>query len=410
VQRRGDELADVLARALASALPGADDRWTHGFHPWPARMHPDLAAVICGTLVKPGMRVLDPFCGSGTVLLEAMAAGGNAWGVDLHPLAIRIAALRCTRTSEAERAELLAAIDAVSETSLGLVRARADIRAPLSGDERQWYAGHVLRELACLHASVASAAPRWRPTLELLFSAIVVKFSRQRADTSAVAVEKTIGKGVPSKFFARKGHELVERLRALAEALPADAVTPVVRLGDARALVDVVGDGAPFQLILSSPPYAGTYDYVEHHARREPWLGIRSKALRQREMGARRDYAGEGREAIARWDREVTTYLRSMRSVLTEDGTCVLLVGDGEIARTRVPADRQIERLAPTVGLRVRAVASQPRVDWRGGEARAEHLVALAATADPTLGLPPRPHAASRTSTSRKVHRRRRGS
>jgi hypothetical protein len=409
VHQRGDELADVLARALASALPGADDRWTHGFHSWPARMHPELAAVLCHALVKPGMRVLDPFCGSGTVLLEAMAAGGIAWGVDLHPLALRIAELRCMRTSAAERTELMTAVEAVAETTLGLVRARADVRAPLSGEERHWYASHVLRELACLHASIADAPPRWRPTLEILFSAIVVKFSRQRAGTSAVAVDKTIGKGVPTKFFARKGHELVERLHALADALPPDAVAPVVRLGDARGLVDVVADGAPFQLVITSPPYAGTYDYVDHHARREPWLGIRSKALREREIGARRHYALDSREVVARWDHEVTTYLRSMRSVLSEQGTCVLLVGDGEIGRTRVPADKQIERLAPAVGLRVRAVASQPRVDWRGGKARAEHLVALAAdVADEPERRRRQPGGG--TSTRRKVQRRRRGS
>ncbi len=399
VRRRGDALADVLADALGRATPGAPERWTHGFHPWPARMHPAIAQVLCGALVRPGMRVLDPFCGSGTVLLEAMAAGAHAWGVDLHPLAVRVAALRCLRPNAIEREELRAAIEATAAASHALVRARADVRAPLSGDERRWYAPHVLRELACLHASVAAAPARWRPTLEVLFSAIVVKFSRQRADTAATQVDKTIGKGVPTKFFARKGAELVERLAGLADAVAPDVPAPMLRVGDARKLPDVVGDGAPFQVVLSSPPYAGTYDYVEHHARREPWLGLRSKALRQGELGARRDYV-EGTDAAARWDREVTTMLGSIRAVLADDGLCVLLVGDGEVARRRVPADLQLERLAPDTGLRVRAVASQPRVDWRGGKPRAEHLVALASAAQP----------AGRTATMRNVQRPRRGS
>jgi len=411
VQRRGTaELSEVFAQALLAARPGAAERWTHGFHPWPARMHPDLARVLCRGLVRPGMRVLDPFCGSGTVLLEAMATGAAAWGVDLHPLALRLSALRCARYTPAELDELRAAIDAVATASMARVKARAASMAPLSAAERSWYAPHVLRELAGLHAEVAAVPDeRWRSALELVFSAIVVKFSRQRADTAPVTVDKTIGKFVPTRFFARKGHELVERLAALAQAVPADAPVPTLRLGDARLLAEVVGDGAPFDRVLSSPPYAGTYDYADHHARREPWLGIRTEQVRARELGARRDYVGgkggprqrEGHGALVRWDGEVTTMLSSIRAVLASDGLCVLLVGDGEVAGTRVAADRQLERLAPAAGLRVTAVASQPRTDWHGGPPRAEHLVGLV-SGDQT-DMPP-------TSTSRRDQRRRRGS
>ena len=45
----------------------------------------------------------------------------------------------------------------------------------------------------------------------------------------------------------------------------------------------------------------------------------------------------------------------------------------------RVAADQQLERIGAQVGLEVVAVASQPRPDWKGGEEREEHLVALLA-------------------------------
>ena len=51
---------------------GADTNYlTHGLHPYPARMIPQIAARLLERYASPGDWVLDPFCGSGTVLVEA---------------------------------------------------------------------------------------------------------------------------------------------------------------------------------------------------------------------------------------------------------------------------------------------------------------------------------------------------
>ena len=47
----------------------------HGFHAWPARMHPMTARALIERFSAPGGKVLDPFAGSGTVAIEAMLAG-----------------------------------------------------------------------------------------------------------------------------------------------------------------------------------------------------------------------------------------------------------------------------------------------------------------------------------------------
>src|SRR5690606_4080170 len=101
--------------------------------------------------------------------------------------------------------------------------------------------------------------------LTLVFSSLVVKFSRQRSDTSPELVARRLRKGLVSEFFERKAGELADRLEALARALPADDGPPThVLEGDARALVDYLGQ-RKVDCIISSPPYGGTYDYVEHH-------------------------------------------------------------------------------------------------------------------------------------------------
>lgn len=377
VRRSGDpELAELLAQALEGA--GEDpDRWTHGFHVYPARMHPAIAARLADRFAEPGTTVLDPFCGSGTVLLEVMARGAQGIGIDLNPLALRLAALKCTRLVAPGRQRVLEAAHAVFDRTMEGVRARVDIRAPLPAEERRFWEPHVLRELAVLqHEILALADPFEREVLLFVLSSLVVKFSRQRADTSPEVAERRIGKGVPTRFFARKAEELVERFAELDAALPRNAPAPKLRLLDARGMIGTVGKRS-VDAVITSPPYVGTYDYAEHHARRWAWLGINPGPLRRGEIGARRDYADVG--AAARWDHDIARVLAGVAHVLVQGGWSLWLVGDGEIGGRRVPADVQLAELGAKVGLVSVAVASQQRPDWRGGAERYEHLVALQA-------------------------------
>lgn len=376
ITTRGDaEVAAQLAAVMTEAERGAPDRWTHGFHVYPARMHPAIARSACERWVQQGMTVLDPFCGSGTVAVEAMARGARVIGADLNPLAIRLAKLKCTRLDPERREALGALVDELTTEVLAAVRARVEVLAPLNPTERSFYEPHVLRELAVLHRDVIAVPNKVaREVLTMVFSAIVGKFSRQRADTREEAVEKHIGKGVPTRFFGRKAHELLERFAALDSELPYKVKVPKWLECDVRELGRHVEPGS-VDLVLTSPPYVGTYDYVDHHARRWAWLGLQPRRLRKGELGARRDYSAEG--SRARWDRELASVLSSLAKMLAPGAWMLWLVGDGEIANRRLDAANHIAELAPAAGLGVIASAAQARTDWRGGPSRAEHLIAM---------------------------------
>lgn len=64
---------------------------THGFHPYPAKMIPQVAGQIIDEYAPNAKTIFDPFCGTGTTLLEANFRGINAIGFDLNPLALLIA-------------------------------------------------------------------------------------------------------------------------------------------------------------------------------------------------------------------------------------------------------------------------------------------------------------------------------
>ena len=73
--------------------------YTHGIHTYPAMMIPPIPKNLINIVksYQPQVKnLVDPFLGSGTVLLEGLLAGMNAWGLDLNPLACLISKAKCT--------------------------------------------------------------------------------------------------------------------------------------------------------------------------------------------------------------------------------------------------------------------------------------------------------------------------
>src|SRR5829696_3634596 len=104
--------ATVLVEALEAAQQDTEtaETLTHPFHTYPARLHPATARVLVEFVGEGASRtqpILDPFCGSGTVLVESRAAGLRATGGDLNPLAVLVARAKTWTTPPRRRRELV---------------------------------------------------------------------------------------------------------------------------------------------------------------------------------------------------------------------------------------------------------------------------------------------------------------
>lgn len=372
VRTVGDrDRARLLAHAFEATESMDPDVLTHGFHAYPARMHPAIARVLVSEVTGEGGVVFDPFCGSGTVLVEAVAGGRRSLGVDLNPIAVRVAEVKCALRSEASRRRFLETLVRVGQLSEERVRGRVKVHAPLPPEEARWWDPHVLKELAGLREEILLVEEEEdRRALLVLLSAIVVKFSRQRADTAEQQAPKRIRKGLSTEFFVRRGRELADRWAELREVAPPDAREPLVIEGDARRLPDLAPRRARAHLVLTSPPYGGTYDYFQHHVRRYRWLDVDPSVFGRGELGARRHL--QAPEDADRWDRELGQALQAMARVCRPGAAVILLIGDAQLGRRRIDAETQVARLAPAAGLTPMAAASQPRRDRRR-----EHLLWL---------------------------------
>jgi len=85
------ERAELLA-AIATKAPVSG--YTHNFYRYPARFSPLFARQIIRLYSRPGETILDPFMGGGTAIVEAIAIGRKAIGVDLNSLAHFVATVK----------------------------------------------------------------------------------------------------------------------------------------------------------------------------------------------------------------------------------------------------------------------------------------------------------------------------
>src|SRR5258708_7105976 len=62
----------------------------NSLHPYPAMIADELAVELSSKFVTPGIKVLDPFCGTGRTLIAAAERGAECVGLDINPLAILV--------------------------------------------------------------------------------------------------------------------------------------------------------------------------------------------------------------------------------------------------------------------------------------------------------------------------------
>jgi SAM-dependent methyltransferase len=377
------ELRKVVELALNVSPDEAEVmRDMHGFHSYPARLHPLTARALVEGLSNKGARVLDPFCGSGTVVAEARALGRVALGSDLNPLAVELSWLKSRGPTERQIVQTLEAATRIAEVAEERRLRKADPYQRYDKEERERYPIHMLLELDSLAEGI-SALPKTEltRTLRLVVSSILTKVAYSEGDTTRRKAPRRLPGGFAIQAFLKKTEELADRLRAYRDRIGDRAPRATVACADARQIEGLQSDS--IDLIVTSPPYPGIYDYLEHHLHRLRWLGLKQSGLQKQEMGSKRSYRRlRFDQAQALWHREMGEALWEMRRTLANDGQGVVVVADSVIDGRAFRAAEEIRIAAERGNVEIMAIASQERPLFLYGAERAfadqprrEHLV-----------------------------------
>src|SRR6185295_8182149 len=164
-------LAATLAKCLA-VDPDMKLPFTHGFHAYPARLHPETARLVIESF--PGGLIVDPFVGSGTTAVEAVRTGRRFVGSDISKVPLEIAWTR-TRVGLPEQSRR---VEQVAHQLVG--RAFKEVEEeftmpPWVRAEQEWYDAHTLREIVVLKYLIDGEEPAMRRMLTVVLSSLLVK-------------------------------------------------------------------------------------------------------------------------------------------------------------------------------------------------------------------------------------------
>jgi len=244
---------------VAAARNGSPVRGlTHGYYKYPARFSPVFAGAAIKTFTNPGDLVLDPHVGGGTALVEAMAAGREAVGVDISTLAEFVTGVKCMVFSEAELATL--------ERWSGPVAASVNIlqpSTPLTDYEEMGYYKHLRhpsrwRLRKAIEQSIASAIKFRSLRLESFGRCVVLRTAQWALDGRSKRVSVDDFRRTLCDTVA----EMVRGARDLRASVKAHGRQPVTILRRSAAGIEdesiLRGMRAP-RLVITSPPYPGVH-------------------------------------------------------------------------------------------------------------------------------------------------------
>lgn len=368
---------------IAFDFNGEDTSYlTHSFHPYPAKFPPQLPRHLLSTFSKPGEKVLDPFCGSGTTLVEARLQGIHSTGVDINGLACLLSKVKATPLSCEELQTVAQTLQVIEgESFRWQMGKKREVEIPKIEGLAHWFQPNVAEELAYIRQSILQIASSTAGDfLKIVLSAIIVRVSNQESDTRFAAINKNIPDGLTFKLFLERGRDYLSRMRDFVTLARADAVV-CVHNADARQLSFL--PDASFDLIITSPPYANTYDYYLYHKFRKRWLDIDVQFAQYNEIGSRREFSSLKKDP-EKWIDDLRQCFLEMRRVLKPRRPGFIVIGDSVIQKKRLKMDEIIADFAPRCGFQVCDVLSSdlaghsklfnPAFTQRG---KKEHLILL---------------------------------
>lgn len=295
------------ATAKTESVAASDGRLLHSgerFEPlthyllrYPAKFHPPVAKHLVESFTAGGDWVLDPFCGSGTLLVEARAIGRNAAGTDIDPLAVLASRVKSRRYRPAElkaasdrlllklksarrtasEYDSLVHVD-ISQHGFRASVGRRHLSIPEIPNIEHWFRRYVVVDLAEIRRAISDTAMSscHADFLKLIFASIIRRASNaDPVPVSGLEVTKHM-RDLDAKGRRIDPFELLED--ALAKALIAfkaywetGASTESVAVAmDARRLTL----RRKFDAVITSPPYHGAVDYYRRHTLETYWLGF----------------------------------------------------------------------------------------------------------------------------------------
>lgn len=261
---------------------------THCYHDYPARMIPQVAGKLLDLFAKNTSSLFDPYCGTGTSLVEGFIRGIDVAGTDLNPLARLIAQAKTSIPKGGLLEKQLSLFQNYVSAFNGI--AFEDL-PQISGinDLRFWFKDSVIEKLAYLNNFIEDVAPQSvRLFFQVAFSETVRDCSNTRNHEFKLYRydEAQLEKFKPDVFgtmFAK----LIRNLRGFQEfsqrigKLDKLSTAHIYDFNSVHDIPQTLVLPESIDIVITSPPYGDsrtTVAYGQYSRLSAAWLGLHEPA------------------------------------------------------------------------------------------------------------------------------------
>ena len=312
----------------------------HRLHPYMGKFIPQLVEIFLRK-IRPNF-VYDPFCGSGTTLVEANSLGIDSIGTDISAFNILLSKVKTdTYDIELLNKELLDILAKLSECEEELFNDEGSLFYRENGEEtddlfltgneyiNEWFANQSRKELLCYLGLIRNY--RYQDLLKVILSrsarsARLVKHYDldfpKKPQKEPYECYKHGGTCTPvqeaRKFLARYTKDTLRRITEF-DRIKSNAQVEVIH-GDSREVELPKG----IDMVFTSPPYMGLIDYHDQHRYAYELLGLVNKETK--EIGAAK--SGSSDRAKKKYIKEINDVLLHTRNHMAEKGIMAVVVND----------------------------------------------------------------------------------
>jgi site-specific DNA-methyltransferase (cytosine-N4-specific) len=257
---------------------------THGFHTYPAKMIPQIASALLNEYGMKANVLFDPYCGTGTTLVEAATRGIKSYGFDLNPLA-RLIATSKTTCIEMQSLELHLKdfYDYLFKFRFGFENIRQSIIAPNFKNIDFWFSKAVKTDLAIISQYIGCIENvQIRVFFQVALSQTIREcswtrkneFKLYKMSAERLKIFKPDALSTFEKVLGKNKIGLEEFMKARTK------IAETIITGDNsvnKISKRLIPDGS-VDIVLTSPPYGDsstTVAYGQFSALANQWLGFR---------------------------------------------------------------------------------------------------------------------------------------
>ncbi|WP_316194957.1 MULTISPECIES: TRM11 family SAM-dependent methyltransferase [unclassified Bradyrhizobium] len=303
----GPDYVETVQHQLETAARSGKNRQAtrysvHGLHEYKGKFNPQVVRALLNIFrVRAGASVLDPFCGSGTTLVECAHLGARGYGFDINPFAVYVAnaklqALACPST---ELWNILASLTKrLNQTK------KWDIKIPDGARERylaSWFTPTVLQQIEVLRAKIQDTAGPLAPIFLTIASNLLRDYSLQDPNDLRIRRrESPLPDTALKTAFLSACDSAIQKLEAAQAVLGVRSTAGLAKNCDIN-VASRRDFGREFDAAITSPPYAMALPYIDTQRLSLVWLELLSPdkiGRLEADLIGSREVRGTGRKTL----------------------------------------------------------------------------------------------------------------